>query len=243
MAAPQIENGFTRIANELIEAVCRLAISGGEMRILFYIIRRTYGFGCISAEITRSSIAEAVCMNEVNVSRAIRKLRDGGIIVQQFSARNGRQILGIQKDYDKWSYMHDKPQKNSLPNDENVHERNNEADDECYTNSDNISNKQKKDKLPVDRSSNKKHSSKTERTSYGRYGNVMLSAEEYGGLLRDYGVSLTDDYIQRLDTHIQAHDKHYARHEPILRQWLERDKVKKGNEFDADKYNFVLNRF
>ncbi len=177
-------------------------------------------------------------MNEVNVSRAIRKLRDGGIIVQQFSGRNGRQILGIQKDYDKWSYMHDKPQKNSLPNDENVHERNNEADDEH----ENMSDKQNKCNPPINKSANKKYT-KISRTSYGRYGNVMLSAEEYGGLLRDYGVSLTEDYIQRLDTHIQAHDKHYARHEPILRQWLERDKVKKGNEFDADKYNFVLNRF
>lgn len=239
MASPQTENGFTRIANELIEAVCRLKISGAELRILLYIIRRTYGFGCISAEITRSSIADAVCMNEVNVSRVIRKLRDGGIIYQQFIGRNGRQVLGIQKDYCKWSFMPDNEDKTLPPIDENVNESKElEADDNAKP-IDETHNEKHKNMMHTDKKMNKKECM----SHYGRYGNVALTKEEYDGILRDYGASVTADYIQRVDTHSQAHNKRYARYEPIIRQWLENDNVKKAAEDDIEKYNFVINKF
>ena len=71
MADPQLEKGYTRIANELLEAVCRTNLSGSELRILLYIIRRTYGFNRSYAEIPLSEIAGAVGMNKVNVSRAL----------------------------------------------------------------------------------------------------------------------------------------------------------------------------
>ena len=56
MANPQLSNGYVRIANELLEAICQLDVSGSEMRILLYIIRRTYGFNKDYAEIPLSEI-------------------------------------------------------------------------------------------------------------------------------------------------------------------------------------------
>ena len=72
MADPQIKNGYTRIANELLEAICRLNISGNEMRILLYIIRRTYGFNRSFAEIPLSDISAAVGMRREHIQKALK---------------------------------------------------------------------------------------------------------------------------------------------------------------------------
>ena len=44
MANPQTENGHIKIANEIIEAITRTNLSAHESRVLWYIIRKTYGF-------------------------------------------------------------------------------------------------------------------------------------------------------------------------------------------------------
>jgi hypothetical protein len=43
-ANPQLENGYTQIANELIEALARFNLSPYESRLLWYIARKTYGY-------------------------------------------------------------------------------------------------------------------------------------------------------------------------------------------------------
>jgi len=44
MASLQVQNGFTVIANELLEAIIKYACSGGQKDIIFATIRLTYGF-------------------------------------------------------------------------------------------------------------------------------------------------------------------------------------------------------
>lgn len=102
MANPQVENGYTRIANELLDAICRLKISGNEFRILLFIIRRTYGFQRKSAEISLSEIAGAVGMSAQNISREIKKLIQYHIIYSEKNSGNIPNTIQLQKDYSKW---------------------------------------------------------------------------------------------------------------------------------------------
>ena len=44
MRSPQLENGHTRLANEIMEALCRFRIPGVERQVLDAIIRKTYGW-------------------------------------------------------------------------------------------------------------------------------------------------------------------------------------------------------
>ena len=44
MASPQIEDGYTKIANELLEAISKVNLSSYEFRVIMAIIRKTYGF-------------------------------------------------------------------------------------------------------------------------------------------------------------------------------------------------------
>lgn len=42
--APQVEDGYTRIANELFDAILGAQFTAREMSVLMAIIRKTYGF-------------------------------------------------------------------------------------------------------------------------------------------------------------------------------------------------------
>ena len=44
MANPQIEDGYTPIADELLEAMCRLTLGEAEWKVFNAIIRKTYGY-------------------------------------------------------------------------------------------------------------------------------------------------------------------------------------------------------
>ena len=44
MAMPQVENGYTRIANELLEALAKIRIPGEARQVFDVIMRKTYGF-------------------------------------------------------------------------------------------------------------------------------------------------------------------------------------------------------
>lgn len=44
MASPQLENGFTRIANEILDHLVCAGFSGHELEVLLFVMRKTYGF-------------------------------------------------------------------------------------------------------------------------------------------------------------------------------------------------------
>ncbi len=43
--SPQLEDGYTRIANELLEAIASAPMTLGQIRICLFLVRNTYGFG------------------------------------------------------------------------------------------------------------------------------------------------------------------------------------------------------
>ena len=77
---------------------------------------------------------------------------------------------------------------------------------------------------------------------HGRYGNVLLTDNQYSDLTKEYGENNVRDYIQRVDSHVQSTGKAYADYDATIRKWLTQDGVKK-DDFDADKYSFAINNF
>jgi phage replication O-like protein O len=226
VANPQLSNGYTKIANELLEAICRLNVSGNEMRILLYIIRRTYGFNRTYAEIPLSDISEALGMKKGNVSRELKKLREANIIEQHSNKGVRPQTLSIVKNYEKWCVESCAvlPLSNSITVIK--------TDNPTVINSDNPTYKEKKENIK-ERVKEKPH---------GRYGNVLLTDNQYSDLTKDYGENNVRDYIQRVDSHVQSTGKAYADYDATIRKWLTQDGVKK-DDFDADKYSFAINNF
>jgi phage replication O-like protein O len=99
MADPQIENGHTRIANELLEHLIQLHLSPNQWQVLLCIIRKTYGFHKKVDRIANSQVVEATGLGKSVVCRAIKNLQDRKLIT-----RNGKHI-GIQKDWERWAKL------------------------------------------------------------------------------------------------------------------------------------------
>jgi phage replication O-like protein O len=98
MASPQPEDGYTRIANELQEALCRTRIPGEARQVLDVIFRHTYGWNRKAAYISLGMFASATGLKKPAVLRALHTLSDMRIIVIEND--NEKQIV-IKNDNDK----------------------------------------------------------------------------------------------------------------------------------------------
>ena len=96
MANPQLEDGYTQIANEILENLMRIYLPANQWQVLLCIIRKTYGFKKKVDWIANRQIVEATGLLKSTVSRALRRLEQQGLI-----NRNGRSI-GFQKDWEQW---------------------------------------------------------------------------------------------------------------------------------------------
>ena len=99
---PQLENGYTRIANELIEQFARIRISGEAMQILWVIIRKTYGYKKKSDRIAILQFSQATGIKRSNVCRAINKLTEMGVISVIKKENDLASEYSIVKASDKW---------------------------------------------------------------------------------------------------------------------------------------------
>jgi len=80
MSNPQIENGYTKIANELMDALGGTRVPGEARQVLDVIIRKTYGFNKKSDDIALSQFVNTTGLKKPAVVRAIKKLLDMNMI-------------------------------------------------------------------------------------------------------------------------------------------------------------------
>lgn len=243
MADPQIKNGYTRIANELLEAICRLNISGNEMRILLYIIRRTYGFNRSYAEIPLSDISAAVGMRREHIQKALKKLSGKNIIELHTYSGTKSQTISIVKDYQKWNVesvqvvcCQNRQLLQKLATLSVAENGNTAVAENCNSTVAEIGNSTYKEKKKSIKERDK------ERTPHGEFGNVFLSDDEINKLNQDYGESNVREYIKRVDEWVQSTGRTRSDYYATLRHWLDQDGVKKS-DFDASLYDWVINNF
>ena len=106
MKSPQTANGFTAIANELYEQYLLFPFTKiGEMKVLLYILRKTYGFKKQEDRISLSQFAKGTGLSERYIQRVIPHLIEHNMIWREMRpnpAGNPRAWFGIQKDYSCW---------------------------------------------------------------------------------------------------------------------------------------------
>ena len=101
MASPQLENGYTAIANELLEAIIAAPVSGGQVRLLLHVMRATYGWKRPTERISAAEFARATGLHPKVVAREVRDLAARGYLLTL--AEEGRTTsYRIQKDYHRW---------------------------------------------------------------------------------------------------------------------------------------------
>jgi phage replication O-like protein O len=103
MANPQLENGYTRIANEILEEVTKLPLNGTQFRIVIAIWRYTYGFQRKEHEISLAFLSSAAGLNERQTRRELNRLIDMNIIkVVKEATFTSSRVLAFNKYYNEW---------------------------------------------------------------------------------------------------------------------------------------------
>jgi phage replication O-like protein O len=107
MSSPQVENGYTRIANELLDAIVRYPFTRREYAIIMLIIRMTYGYNKKEDAISFWQIAEITGINRSDVSKSIADLVAKNVIIKTENGRfsHGQSIpfLAVNKHYKQWA--------------------------------------------------------------------------------------------------------------------------------------------
>ena len=99
-ASPQLENGHTRIANELLEAIIRYPFSGARLRVFIAIIRITYGWKEKKHLATFSYIRCLTGLSNRHIKRVVKQLVQDNVVLKE--KKQNMNVLGINKDYCAW---------------------------------------------------------------------------------------------------------------------------------------------
>ncbi len=101
MANPQKEDGHTSINNEDLEALYRSNLSGGELRIILLIIRKTWGWHKKEETIKTSKIVTETKLSRKSVCEIINKLVTKRLLVKEVN--NRKNTYKFNKDYKQWN--------------------------------------------------------------------------------------------------------------------------------------------
>lgn len=93
-----LKNGFTQIANEILEKICCVDLTARQYRVLISIARKTYGYNKKTDWISASQIANLMSYegDVTHIRSDVRELKKRKILLE-----DGKQI-GINKDLSKW---------------------------------------------------------------------------------------------------------------------------------------------
>lgn len=112
MESPQLENGYTRIANEIYDAFCKIRISGEERQVLDCILRKTYGWNKCEDAISLSQFESMTGIQKPHIIRAINGLLSKNMISVANIGNNKTKVYKFIKDYSIWRSL---PKKATLP--------------------------------------------------------------------------------------------------------------------------------
>lgn len=93
-----LDDGYTRVANELLEAVMAADLTARQLKVVLALIRKTYGFGKKFDRITNTQIAMMTGIHHTHVCKAKNEMIAMNIIVT-----NGLAI-GINKVISEWNF-------------------------------------------------------------------------------------------------------------------------------------------
>lgn len=78
----QLEDGYTRIANEILEKMACTYFSPYEWQVLMAIFRKTYGYHKKSDWIANSQLVTITGIHKAHVSRSLKKLLQRNVVTQ-----------------------------------------------------------------------------------------------------------------------------------------------------------------
>lgn len=103
MSEIDVNNGFVRVANKLLEVIYSSNFNATQLKILLMIIRYTYGFNRKSHNLSITFISKGTGISRRSVGQELRVLIDAKVlsVFENHTATESREI-SINKDYTIW---------------------------------------------------------------------------------------------------------------------------------------------
>ena len=106
VANPQLENGYTRLANSILEALYQAAprLSGTEVAAILFIVRSTYGWKRKEVDISIMCLAQELGVTKKQAKYVLDELINRHKILIQINPPKGTlpRRVAFNKDYDSW---------------------------------------------------------------------------------------------------------------------------------------------
>lgn len=100
IASPQLEDGHTRIANELLEALLLARLTSRQWAIAMALVRKTYGFNKKTDDIGLGQLSDLTGLAKPHVSVAVRELEERKIISREKGIFG--HVMGLNKNHAQW---------------------------------------------------------------------------------------------------------------------------------------------
>jgi phage replication O-like protein O len=107
MANPQKENGYTPIANEILEKIISSGLNGTEKAVILHILRKTYGFQKKEDEISLSQFMVSIPVSRQTLCSALEVLQLVKIVrlVKKGNSKKASNLWAFNKNYDEWQLV------------------------------------------------------------------------------------------------------------------------------------------
>ena len=100
---PQLEDGYIRIANELFDAILSFKFTYRQIKVLLAVLRKTYGYGKKSDDISASQIGKMCGMPRPHVASTLVELEQLNVLFRE-PGRYGT-TTSINKKYSEWKRL------------------------------------------------------------------------------------------------------------------------------------------
>ncbi len=218
MAKPQVENGHTRIANELLEQLAFLHLSPNQWQVVLCILRKTYGYQKKVDYIANSQLVEATGLCKAVISRVLHSLEDMNVIT-----RRGKH-LGVQKNWELWGKLAVQQTIGTKLAEQSTTEELAISSQELAISSQELAEQSTKVSSPrVTQKKKETIQKKLYKRKYGEFENVLLTDKEHQKLIVLFGDKGMKARIETLSRGIASKGYKYQSHYATILTWERRD--------------------
>ena len=105
MANPQVENGYSPIAHEVLEALMKARLTGTQWDLVMAVIRKTWGYQEKEAFVSLTIFKKLTGRNRSLIGRELSVLQDRNILKQIETPTFGKAAKWkFNKDWESWVY-------------------------------------------------------------------------------------------------------------------------------------------
>lgn len=226
MAKPQLENGHTQIANEILDHLAKLYLSPNQWQVVIFIIRKTYGFKKKVDYIANSQIVEGTGLCKAVVSRVLKVLQEENIITRQ------KKDIGFQKDWEKWQKLAVRSTLDAELAEQSTNKVSSTANQSKQNSQPKLAEQSTKVSSPrITQKKKETLQKKLYKRKYGEFTNVLLTDEEYQRLVEKFGEAGAKSKMENLSLYLASKGDKYKNHYATILSWENRDR--KGGQGGA----------